>query len=256
MVSASQAQRQYANSLSFCHFFTLCHFIGEGNVTVSATAVAIIFSLSFSLFFLPRDAMLQRGICCRHVVVSSSFLGWRLFSTYRYCAIRKFGYLKIRVLPSGNLPQTVNIENFATASRSRCQQSSSSSSSTVRLVFHTYIGRRVVPVYYTSVSCNRLTPSLRLLWISGTTSSYSCAALTRFRLAQRVAQSVCDSRASCRCSVLVADNQQCPLYAVKRQQEACYASSFPVDAYKDSVDEICQYVSVFCAASGQSFIGT
>ena len=42
---------------------------------------------------------------------------------------------KITVLPSGNLSQTLDIENFAAASRSRCQQISSL---TVELVDDTY----------------------------------------------------------------------------------------------------------------------
>jgi len=43
---------------------------------------------------------------------------------------------KITVLPSGTLPQTLDLENFATASRC-CQQNSS----TVELVDRTYDGR-------------------------------------------------------------------------------------------------------------------
>jgi len=46
---------------------------------------------------------------------------------------------RIGVLPSGTLSETLNLENFATASRSHCQQNlSSSSSSTVELVDDTY----------------------------------------------------------------------------------------------------------------------
>jgi len=48
--------------------------------------------------------------------------------------------LKIRVLPSGTLSQTLDSENFARASRSCFQQNSS----TVKLVDHTRDGRRVV----------------------------------------------------------------------------------------------------------------
>ena len=44
---------------------------------------------------------------------------------------------KITVLPRGTLSQTLDLENFATASRSRCQQHSSSSS-TVEFVDDTY----------------------------------------------------------------------------------------------------------------------
>jgi len=47
---------------------------------------------------------------------------------------------KIRVLPSGTLSQTLDIENFASASRSCRQQNSW----TVELVKHTYDCRRVV----------------------------------------------------------------------------------------------------------------
>ena len=54
------------------------------------------------------------------------------------CCLRKFGYLgNITLLPSGTLSQTLDSENFATASRSRCQRHSSSSS-TVELVDDTY----------------------------------------------------------------------------------------------------------------------
>jgi len=42
---------------------------------------------------------------------------------------------KIRVLPSGTLSRTLDLENFATVSRSRCQQNSA----TVELVDDTYI---------------------------------------------------------------------------------------------------------------------
>ena len=83
---------------------------------------------------------------------------------------------KIRVWPSGTLSQTQDFENFATASRTRCQQHSSSSSSTVEFVDDTiYDDRRVVAVYYKSIYCNPLTPLVYcdLLWICCTTCFYS-----------------------------------------------------------------------------------
>jgi len=46
------------------------------------------------------------------------------------------------------------------------------------------------------------------------------------------------------CSVLVANNEQCPFKTVKSNQEACFSSSFPREFYKDSIDEICKYVTV------------
>jgi len=93
---------------------------------------------------------------------------------------------KIRVLPSGTLPQTLHLENFATASRSCCQQNSS----TVELVDHTYerSTRRCWThvVYYTSVDRNPLTPLLRFL--SGFVVRHVPTVvqqLTKFRRTQR-----------------------------------------------------------------------
>ena len=63
------------------------------------------------------------------------------------------------VIPSGTLSQTLDLENFVTASRPRCQQNSS----TVELVDDTYDGRRVVAVYCKSVNYNALIPLLRFL---------------------------------------------------------------------------------------------
>jgi len=55
------------------------------------------------------------------------------------CVIRKFVYLrKLGYFPLGLLSQTPDLENFATASQSRCQQNSSSSSSKVEFVDDTY----------------------------------------------------------------------------------------------------------------------
>ena len=59
---------------------------------------------------------LSRTVCCEEIWVSP----------------------KIRVLPSGALSQTPDLENLAAASRSRCQQNSSSSS-TVELVDDTHM---------------------------------------------------------------------------------------------------------------------
>jgi len=96
--------------------------------------------------FLPRDAMLARYLLSLSVSVCLSV---RPSVTSRYCIERNgrnpagFGteasshlsYTlrydeirvspKIRVLPSGTLSQTPDFENFATASRSCCQNNSS-----------------------------------------------------------------------------------------------------------------------------------
>ena len=66
-------------------------------------------------------------------------LAWRLPSTYPTLCYKKIWVSqKTGVLPFETLFQTPDLENFATASRSRCQQNSSSSSSTVELVDDTY----------------------------------------------------------------------------------------------------------------------
>jgi len=83
---------------------------------------------------------------------------------------------KLRILPSGTLSQTPDFENFATISRSCCQQNSSSSS-TVELVDDTYTTIDESWLFITS----RSTVTLYLnycdfLWICCTT----CLQLTRF----------------------------------------------------------------------------
>ena len=86
----------------------------------------------------------------------------RLPSTYRTLCYKELSVPpKIRILPSGTLSQTSDLENCATASRSRCQQNSSSSSSTVEFVgdTNTTIDESwLFTTTYKSVNCNPLTP--------------------------------------------------------------------------------------------------
>ena len=111
--------------------------------------------------FLPRDAMLARyllsscvclsqaGTVSKRLDESSWFWHVGFLPPIPHRVIKKFGYLE--------LSQTQD-SNFATASRSCCQQNSS----TVELVDDTYDGRR--DVYHPSVNCNPLlTPSLRFV---------------------------------------------------------------------------------------------
>ena len=107
--------------------------------------------------FLPRDATLARymlsscvrpfvrpsvclPVCHKPVLYQNDwFLPRRLPSTYpTLCCKEIWVSPKIMALPSGTLFQTLDLENFATASRSRCQQNSSSQSSTVEFVDDTY----------------------------------------------------------------------------------------------------------------------
>jgi len=126
--------------------------------------------------FLSRDAMLERywlwscvSICLsvplrRYFIQTTGQIELVLRGGFRpsilHCVLMKFDYLqKIRALPSETLSQTLDLENFATTSRSCCQQNSS----TVELVDHSHDGRLIVAVYYTSVDRNALTPLLRIL---------------------------------------------------------------------------------------------
>jgi len=73
-----------------------------------------------------------RGICCRRVSVRHSLIlygrielvfGMKAFFTYATLCCKEIRVPpKIRVLPSGTLLQILNVENFATAGRSRCRQ--------------------------------------------------------------------------------------------------------------------------------------
>jgi len=76
----------------------------------------------------------QAGIVSKQLDESSWFLAWRLSSTYPHCVVRKFGYLKIRILSSVTMSQTPDLENSATA---RHQQFLSSL--TVEFVDDTYM---------------------------------------------------------------------------------------------------------------------
>jgi len=111
-------------------------------------------------FFLPRDAMLSRymlsscvppsarlsvcpSVTSRYCIETTGRIGLvlarRLPSTYTTLCYKEIWVSpKIRVLPSRTLSQIPDVENFATASRSRRQQNSSSSSSTVEFVDDTY----------------------------------------------------------------------------------------------------------------------
>ena len=99
---------------------------------------------------------------------------------------------KISVLPSGTLSQTSDLENFATASRSRCQQLVVVVDDGRACWRRLYDNQRVVAVYYTSINCNPLTP-FDLLWICRITCSYSWQDFDW----HSVARSVCSSTASC-----------------------------------------------------------
>ena len=92
----------------------------------------------------PRDAMLARYILRPCVCLSDTYrrsiekkrlneLSW--VSAWK---LPTLCYKEILALPCGTSSQTPGLENLATASRSRCQRSSSSSS-TVELVDDTYM---------------------------------------------------------------------------------------------------------------------
>jgi len=107
--------------------------------------------LDYFIRFLPRDATLARyllsscvcpsvrpsqaGIVSKRLAESSWVSARRLPSTYPTLSCKEIRVSpKIMVLPSGSLSQTLDVDNFATASRSCCQQNSS----TVELADRTY----------------------------------------------------------------------------------------------------------------------
>ena len=128
-------------------------------------------------------------------------LARRLPSTYHTLCYKKIWVSpKTGVLPSGTLSKTPDLENFATASRSRCQQNSSSSSSTVEFVDDIYTTDDESWLFTTSRST--VTPLTALLRFVVDLSYNSFLRLTRFWPSWRVARSVCGSRASCRLLVI------------------------------------------------------
>ena len=101
------------------------------------------------LAFLPHDAMAAWHMqsLCVHLSITSEYciettgpikLVFAIDASFHLSHTEIWVSAKIMVLPSGNLSKTLDLENFATASRSRCQQNSPSSSSTVELVDNTY----------------------------------------------------------------------------------------------------------------------
>jgi len=101
-------------------------------------------SLCVRLFVRLLVRLAQAGVVSKRLDESSWFWHGGFLSPIPHCVIRTF--VVLRLLPSGTLSQTPDLENFATASRSRCQQNSSSS--TVEFVDDTYT------IIYKSINCN------------------------------------------------------------------------------------------------------
>jgi len=130
---------------------------------------------------LPRDAMIaryllsscvrpsvrssQNGIVSKRLGGSSWYLAQSLPSVYPTLCCKEIWYFqKVKYLHVELCPKLRTLKNFATACSSRCQQNSSSSSSTVEFVddiYATIDEARGTVVYYKSVSYNPLAPLLR-----------------------------------------------------------------------------------------------
>jgi len=112
-------------------------------------------SAVYAVVVCPSVRPSQAGIVSKRLDESSLILA-------RVCALLRKNWVspKIGVLLPGTLSHTPDIENFATASRSRCRKnSSSSSSSTVELVDDTYTTIDESWLFTTSrPNCNPLTP--------------------------------------------------------------------------------------------------
>jgi len=111
-------QLEIVNRLSFCyvtlHFdrwWTFCHILNDfyhAMLSICGTSHGPV-SLRPS----------QVGVLSKRMNESSCFLAWELHSTYPTQCFKEIHVpWKIRVLPSGILLQTVDLENFATAYRS------------------------------------------------------------------------------------------------------------------------------------------
>jgi len=110
----------------------------------------------------PSVSLSQAGIVSKRLDESSWFLACGLPSTYpTLCCKDIWISSKISILASGTLSRTPDLEKFAAASRSRCQQLVVIDSPVCRQ--HLYDNRRVVAVYYKSVNCSILTPLLRFV---------------------------------------------------------------------------------------------
>jgi len=133
----------------------------------------------------------------------------------------------------GPLPQTPDLENFATASRSRCQQNSSSS--TVELVDDTYT--TIEESWQLTTSRSTVTLKLHyfdLLWICCIACFYNWQDFNW----QRVARSVCGSKAfravgliwlSCRPTCMSTDWKASALnvrniYNTRNSSDVCFLS--------------------------------
>ena len=131
----------------------------------------------------------QAGVVSKRPDESSWFLECRPPSAYPTLSYKELWVSpKTKVLPSGTLSQTPDLEDFATASRSRCRQNSSSSSSTVELVDDTYT---TVDKSRSTAMQPSLTPLLRFV-VQLVSTVDKCS-----RLAWRVARSDSGSRVSC-----------------------------------------------------------
>ena len=109
-------------TLSLSIFTTRCH---------ASAVYAVVVCLAMSV------SLVSSQYLSKQLDESSWFLAWRLPSTHTTVLQENLVIFRIRVLPSGTSSCTPALESIATASRSRCQQNSSSSL-TVKLVDDTY----------------------------------------------------------------------------------------------------------------------
>jgi len=118
--------------------------------------------------------LLQVGVILRQLNGSSCF--WHGgFLPPIFCYKRNSGTSKNKGTSLTNFVPNLDLGNFDTASRWRCEQNTS----TVEMVDETYDRKRIVAVYCTSVNCNPIT---QLLPFVVQLVSSVMQQLTRFRL--------------------------------------------------------------------------
>jgi len=117
-----------------CCFLYYWHIISHMPYTFSVAFAmqcyaSVVYAVVLCLSVHPSICLSQASILSQWLDESSWFLAWRLPSTYpTLCYKEILLLLKIRVLPSRNLSETSDLENFATPSQSCCQPNSLSSS--------------------------------------------------------------------------------------------------------------------------------
>ena len=135
-------------------------------------------SVVFAVVMCPSVCLSVTSRCCIETTKRiETRLAWGLFPPILYCVRKIFGYLQNKGTSLWNFaPNYMNVENFATASRSRCQPNSS----TIEFVDDTYATVNESWLFTAHRSAvTRYLHYFDLLLICCTTCSYSYATVDK-----------------------------------------------------------------------------